>query len=398
GRLDLQNWIPVMPNADSVPRFCGSSMTRRSSTRISTWLLLRRLTENRTTARKDIRKSCDEVHRSIKESRQDIMESYEEINRSIQSFRDAILEAYATPQDIRESCDETKQSIKQSHDAILEAQKLRKRAGDHDIRATSALHRRKPSWQGSIGSVKTFTQRCGSKGREVFRSATKSAHPRSASEGVLPLQRTFFQHGASTRLLEQNAVDTMAERLLGQDHQSSRHKAYIQSFPTARTDSASALKTTKSQQRSVSHRKKSSWQASADPAKIVTRRMFGKSKEVIGVVAEKATHRSRVSDPSINTDISSIHTATVNYSLSSLCLWKTSFIIKYYTGNTTTVIQHTRDVIGVVINEDTDGCVANAGDLLFDVHFATVGKDRRVMVSTRPPSVKRAHAQGSRYR
>ncbi|KAH0169661.1 hypothetical protein KCU67_g2966, partial [Aureobasidium melanogenum] len=200
GRLDLQNWIPVMPNADSVPRFCGSSMTRRSSTRISTWLPLRRLTENRTTAQGDIRESCDEVHQSINESRQDIMESYEEINRSIQSFRDAILEAYATPQDIRESCDEMKQSIKQSHDAILEAQKLRKRAGDHDIRATSALHRRKPSWQGSIGSVKTFTQRCGSKGREVFRSATKSAHPRSASEGALPLQRTFFQHGAGTRL------------------------------------------------------------------------------------------------------------------------------------------------------------------------------------------------------
>jgi hypothetical protein len=70
GRLDLQNWIPVMPNADSVPRFCGSSMTWRSSTGISTWLPLRRLTENRTTARKDIRESCDEVHQSIKESRE----------------------------------------------------------------------------------------------------------------------------------------------------------------------------------------------------------------------------------------------------------------------------------------------------------------------------------------
>jgi hypothetical protein len=139
--------------------------------------------------------------------------------------------------------------------------------------------------------------------------------------------------------------------------------------------------------------------------------MFGKSKEAIGVVTEEATHRSTVSFFSINTDISSIHIATVGpqsslgkiesalrSTISSLCLWKISFIIKDYTGNTTTVIQHTRDVIGVVINEDTDGCVANAGDLLFDVHLATVGKDRRVMVSTRPPSIKRAHAQGSRYR
>ncbi|KAH0167854.1 hypothetical protein KCU67_g3724, partial [Aureobasidium melanogenum] len=243
-------------------------------------------------------------------------------------FRDAILEAHATPQDIRESCDEIKQSIKQSHDAILEAQvtrrpspppsillngpkKPRKRAGAHDIRVTSALHRRKPSWQGSIGLVKAFTQRCGSKGREVSRLVTKSAHLGSASEGVLPSQRTFFQHGAGTRLHsidEQNAVDTMAERLLGQDYQSSRHKAYI---PTARTDSASALKTTKSEQPSVSHRKKSSLQASADTAKVVTQRMYGKSREAIGVVAEEATHRSTVSFFSINTDISSIHTATL---------------------------------------------------------------------------------------
>ncbi|KAG9570976.1 hypothetical protein KCU71_g1363, partial [Aureobasidium melanogenum] len=257
GRLDLQNWIPVMPNADSVPRFCGSSMTRRSSTRILTWLLLRGLTENHTTAQKT---SGSFVMKSIKASknrtaaRQDIMESYEEINRNIQSSRDAILEAHATPQDIRESCDEMKQSIKQSHDAILEAQvtrrpspppsillngpkKPRKRKGAHDIRVTSALHRRKPSWQGSIGLVKAFTQLCGSKSREVFRSATKSAHPRSASEGVLPLQRTFFQHGAGTRLHpidEQNAVDTMAGRLLGQDYQSSRHKAYISELPNSK--------------------------------------------------------------------------------------------------------------------------------------------------------------------
>lgn len=212
GRLDLQNWIPVMPNADSVPRFCGSSMTRRSSTRISTWLPLRRLTENRTTAQKDIRESCDEVHQSIKES------------------RDAILEAQAS-----------RRPPPPPPSILLNGpKKFCKRAGDHDVRVTSALHRRKPLWQGSIESVKTFTQRCGSKGREVFRSATKSAHPRSAS---------------------------------------------------------------------VSHRKKSSLQASTDTAKVVTQRMCGKSKEAIGVVAEEATHRSTFF--SINTDISSIHTATV---------------------------------------------------------------------------------------
>ncbi|KAG9570121.1 hypothetical protein KCU71_g1679, partial [Aureobasidium melanogenum] len=167
------------------------------------------LTENRTTAQKDIRESCDEVHRSIKES------------------RDAILEAQVT----------RRPSPPLPSILLNGPKKLRKRAGDHDIRATSALHRRKPSWQGSIGSAKNFTQRCGSKGREVFRSATKSAHPRSASEGVLPLQHTFFQHGAGTRLHsidEQNAVDTMAERLLGQDNQSSRHKAYVPELPNSK--------------------------------------------------------------------------------------------------------------------------------------------------------------------
>ncbi|KAG9602881.1 hypothetical protein KCU77_g2046, partial [Aureobasidium melanogenum] len=101
-----------------------------------------RLTEDRTTAQKDIRESCDEVHQSIKES------------------RDAILEAQAT----------RRPSPPPPSILLNGPKKLRKRAGDHDIRATSALHRRKPSWQGSIGSVKTFTQRCGSKGREVFRS------------------------------------------------------------------------------------------------------------------------------------------------------------------------------------------------------------------------------------
>ncbi|KAH0391255.1 hypothetical protein KCU89_g14715, partial [Aureobasidium melanogenum] len=319
-------------------------------------------------------------------ARQDIMESYEEINRNIQSSRDAILEAHATPQDIRESCDEMKQSIKQSHDAILEAQvtrrpspppsillngpkKPRKRKGAHDIRVTSALHRRKPSWQGSIGLVKAFTQLCGSKSREVFRSATKSAHPRSASEGVLPLQRTFFQHGAGTRLHpidEQNAVDTMAGRLLGQDYQSSRHKAYISELPNSKN------------------------RLRKRPGDDKVRAAFSLSSQEIFIASKRRHCQELIGQDRKRTK--------VNYSLSSLCLWKISFIIKDYTGNTTTVIQHTRGVIGVVINEDTDGCVANTGDLLFDVHFATVGKDRRVMVSTMPPSIKRAHAQGSRYR
>ncbi|KAH0043830.1 hypothetical protein KCU78_g520, partial [Aureobasidium melanogenum] len=132
-----------------------------------------------------------------------------------------------TAQRLTEDRDAARQDIM---DAILEAhanrspspppstllngpRKLRKRVGDDNIRATSASHLRKPSWQGSMGTVRTFTQRSLSKGKEYLESSKKSAHRRSASEVVLPLERTSFQHGAGTRLHsidERHAINTLA--------------------------------------------------------------------------------------------------------------------------------------------------------------------------------------------
>lgn len=122
--------------------------------------------------------------------------------------------------------------IIESRDKVLEAQtlrdasppfsalpnsvnKLRKRSADWNIRATSASHRRKPSWHGSIASAKTLKDKVVNKSKGFFISeATKTGHHRRTSEGVLSVERPSFQNGTGHRLSsieEQNVADTVSQ-------------------------------------------------------------------------------------------------------------------------------------------------------------------------------------------
>ncbi|KAG9672820.1 hypothetical protein KCU99_g4636, partial [Aureobasidium melanogenum] len=81
-----------------------------------------------------------------------------------------------------------------------------------------------------------------------------------------------------------------------------------------------------------------------------------------------------------NTGISSIQNAIGSETLSALSKALDDVLNAITTtdagGNTTTVMHRMGDVVSAVFKRDTNGMVTNVGDLLTEVHSATVGEDR----------------------